>query len=83
MISYVVVLSVAPPIFPDDASHRNGAAERSTTAEDSTMKTILLAVAAGALITGTSFAQDTVQQTSLATTLAIDIAQAAVLGGVP
>ncbi|MDP9811266.1 hypothetical protein J2W42_004129 [Rhizobium tibeticum] len=44
------------------------------------MKTILLAVAAGALITGTSFAQDTVQQTSLATTLAVDIAQAAVWG---
>jgi len=42
------------------------------------MKTLLIALAASALITAPSVAQDTVQQTSIATTLAVDIAQAAV-----
>ncbi|MEB2847998.1 heme-binding protein [Rhizobiales bacterium RZME27] len=42
------------------------------------MKTLLIALAASALVTAPSFAKDTVQQTSLATTLAVDIAQAAV-----
>ena len=42
------------------------------------MKTLLITLAACALMTAPSFAQDTVQQTSIATTLAVDIAQAAV-----
>lgn len=42
------------------------------------MKILPLALAASALLAAPSFAQDTVQQTSLATTLAVDIAQAAV-----
>lgn len=42
------------------------------------MKTLLIALAASALITAPLVAQDTLQQTSIATTLAVDIAQAAV-----
>ena len=42
------------------------------------MKTLMLALTASALVAAPAFAQDTVKQTSIATTLAVDIAQAAV-----
>lgn len=42
------------------------------------MKTLLVALAASALVSAPALAQGTVQQTSLATTVAVEIAQAAV-----